>query len=290
MGGSVIISNIGSPALDFLPSPRLGKSLPMTSEAENPLPEPPDTLIKRGSAQPGNLEIKDSALIFKDVWRALEKEFGRENLRFPKEIILLGGAPGAGKGTNTEFILEARGLTCPPIVVSGLLDSPEAQRIKDAGMMVGDREVLAILLRELLKPEYADGCILDGFPRTEVQVDALKQLVTKMHGLREEFHATPLGIHFRQPTVHIMVPITTPSSPPDATASSKSKRGTPSSPSSRSSTTISSMRRARSTRWSKTSSTSSNTRAHSNSILRPTIRCDRFPSRGNLSCTRVRRW
>ena len=177
----------------------------MTSEAENPLPEPPDTLNQRGSTKPGNLEIKDSALIFKDVWLELEKEFKRENLRFPKEIILLGGAPGAGKGTNTEFILEARGLTCPPIVVSSLLDSPAAQRIKDAGMMVGDREVLAILLRELLKPEYADGCILDGFPRTEVQVDALKQLVTKMHGLREEFHHTPLGIHFRQPTVHIMV-------------------------------------------------------------------------------------
>lgn len=176
----------------------------MSSEADNTLPPPPDNTLER-PAKPADLEIKDSALIFKDVWRELEQEFGREKLRFPKEIILLGGAPGSGKGTNTEFILEARGLTCPPIVVSSLLDSPEAQRIKDAGMMVGDREVLAILLRELLKPEYADGCILDGFPRTEVQVDALKQLVTKMHGLREEFHHTPLGIYFRQPTVHIMV-------------------------------------------------------------------------------------
>jgi len=177
----------------------------MKSEAANPLPTPSETLQKPGSGQSANLEIKDSALIFKDVWREVELEFGRQNLRFPKEIILLGGAPGSGKGTNTEFILEARGLTCPPIVVSSLLDTPEAQRIKDAGMMVGDREVLAVLLRELLKSEYADGCILDGFPRTEVQVDGLKQLVIKMHGLREEFHHTPLGIHFRQPTVHIMV-------------------------------------------------------------------------------------
>ena len=31
---------------------------------------------------------------------------------FPKEIILLGGAPGAGKGTNTAFIAKARSLTC----------------------------------------------------------------------------------------------------------------------------------------------------------------------------------
>ncbi len=156
-------------------------------------------------SKPADLEIKDSALIFNDVWTDLEAEFGRDNLRFPKEIILLGGAPGAGKGTNTEFILKARGLTCPPIVVSSLLDSPEARRIKDAGMMVGDREVIGILLRELLKAEYRDGCILDGFPRTNVQVESLKLLVSKMQSLRREFYGTSLGIHFRQPTVHIMV-------------------------------------------------------------------------------------
>lgn len=176
----------------------------MSSPAESPLPPPPNNTLEK-TAKPSDLEIKDSALIFKDVWRKLEEEFGRNQLCFPKEIILLGGAPGSGKGTNTTFILEARGLTCPPIVVSTLLDSPEARRIKDAGMMVGDREVLGILFRELLRPEYADGCIIDGFPRTEVQVDALKLLITKMQGLREEFLHTPLGIHFRQPTVHIMV-------------------------------------------------------------------------------------
>ncbi len=152
-----------------------------------------------------DLEIKDAALIFSAVWQALEAEIGRENLRFPKEFILLGGAPGAGKGTNTGFILKARGLTCPPIVMSALLDSPEARRIKDSGGMVGDREVVAILLRELLRPEFRDGCILDGFPRTKVQVECLKLLVTRMHALRRDFYDTPLSIHFRQPTVHIMV-------------------------------------------------------------------------------------
>jgi adenylate kinase len=153
----------------------------------------------------GDLEIKDSPLIFHDVWAKMEAEFGRDNLRFPKEIILLGGAPGAGKGTNTEFILKARGLTCPPIVVSELLDSEEARKIKDAGMMVGDREVIGILLRELLKTQYRDGCILDGFPRTHVQVESLKLLVSKMHALRQEFVGTALSMQFRQPTVHIMV-------------------------------------------------------------------------------------
>jgi adenylate kinase len=152
-----------------------------------------------------DLEIKDAQVIFSSVWQDLEAEYGRENLRFPKELILLGGAPGAGKGTNTAFIGKTRGLTCSPIVISALLDTPEAQRIKNAGGMVGDREVIGILLRELLKPEYRDGVILDGFPRTKVQVECLKLLVDKMHQLRREFDRTPLSIHFRQPTIHIMV-------------------------------------------------------------------------------------
>src|SRR6266487_2334217 len=117
-----------------------------------------------------DLEIKDTRLIFESVWQDLQADVGRENLRFPKEIILLGGAPGAGKGTNTEFITRMRGLTCRPIVMSQLLDSEEAKALKDVGNMVGDREVVTLLLRELLRKEYQDGVILDGFPRTKVQV------------------------------------------------------------------------------------------------------------------------
>jgi adenylate kinase len=152
-----------------------------------------------------DLEIKDAQLIFESVWQTLEADVGRERLRFPKEIILLGGAPGAGKGTNTAFIARARSLTCHPIVISALLDSPEAKAIKDAGNMVGDREVVGLLLRELLRPEYHDGVIIDGFPRTTVQVECLKLLVGQMHALRRQFYSTPLSIHFRHPTIHIMV-------------------------------------------------------------------------------------
>ena len=42
-------------------------------------------------AAPADLEIKDAQLIFNHVWRQLEAEYGREHLRFPKELILLGG-------------------------------------------------------------------------------------------------------------------------------------------------------------------------------------------------------
>jgi adenylate kinase len=152
-----------------------------------------------------DLEIKDAQIIFGAVWQDMEARYGREGLRFPKEIILLGGAPGAGKGTQTAFIARTRGLTCAPIVISALLDTPEARRLKDAGSMVGDREVVALLFQRLLEPEFRDGVILDGFPRTKVQVECLKLLVDRMHELRREFYHTPLRVHFRQPTIHIMV-------------------------------------------------------------------------------------
>jgi adenylate kinase len=188
------VSNPAAKVTNLLPSPMpIPATAAAPAAATNPTTKLPD------------LEIKDAQIIFESVWQDLEADFGRENLRFPKEIILLGGAPGAGKGTNTNFIAKARGLTCAPVVISALLDSPEAKRLKDAGNMVGDREVVGLLLRRLLHPEFRDGVILDGFPRTKVQVECLKLLVTKMHALRREFYETSLSIHFRQPTIHIMV-------------------------------------------------------------------------------------
>jgi adenylate kinase len=174
----------------------------MESTTTKPAPTAP---VSKAPARPSDLEIKDAAVIFEPIWADLEADFGRENLRFPKELILLGGAPGAGKGTNTAFIAKTRGLTCAPIVMSSLLDTPEMKKIKDAGHMIGDREVLSVLLRTLLKPEYRDGVILDGFPRTKVQVECLKLLYEQMVLLWREFHSTPLGIYFRQPIFHIVV-------------------------------------------------------------------------------------
>jgi len=152
-----------------------------------------------------DLEVKDARLIFTPTWESFEEEVGRENLRFPKEMILLGGAPGAGKGTQTQFICETRGLTCPPIVISELLTTPEMEKIKAQGGMVGDKEVLTVLLRKLLEPTFRDGVVLDGFPRTPVQVECLKLLVDKISELHNRFENTPLAIHFRRPTIHVMV-------------------------------------------------------------------------------------
>ena len=158
----------------------------------------PSTQTESDPDVTNSLEIKDAQLIFNAIWADLESEFSHENLRFPKEIILLGGAPGSGKGTNTEFIMKARGFTCVPIVVSSLLDSPEARRLIDGGNMVGDREVIGILFKKMMEPEFQDGCVLDGFPRTTVQVECMKLLVAKIAGLHREFANTPQGGQFRR--------------------------------------------------------------------------------------------
>ena len=62
------------------------------------------------NANSSDLEIKDPEVIFNAVWRSLTEEVGHEKLTFPKELILLGGAPGAGKGTHTRFIMRALSL------------------------------------------------------------------------------------------------------------------------------------------------------------------------------------
>jgi len=79
------------------------------------------------------------------------------------------------------------------------------EKIKAQGGMVGDKEVLTVLLRRLLDETYRDGVVLDGFPRTPVQVECLKLLVDEIRALHDEFAHTPLAIHFRRPTIHAMV-------------------------------------------------------------------------------------
>ena len=150
-----------------------------------------------------DLEIKDAQLIFSAVWADLQERHGHDGLRFPREFIWLGGAPGAGKGTNTPFIAQARDITAPPIVISALLTTPQAVAIKNAGQMVGDREVIGLLLEELLDPKYQDGVIVDGFPRTKVQVECLKLFYHSMLELHTEFRNSPTARFHRKPMFRI---------------------------------------------------------------------------------------
>jgi adenylate kinase len=152
-----------------------------------------------------DLEVKDAQIIFQSVWSMLVDELGEENLRFPKEVFWLNGAPGAGKGTNTSFIMNFRDLTAPPVVVSSLLESPDARTKIDAGMLVGDREVIEIILRKLLEPVFKTGVVVDGFPRTKVQVECVKLLFTQLVALRNKYSATLYSEYFKKPHFHIVV-------------------------------------------------------------------------------------
>ncbi len=152
-----------------------------------------------------DLEVKDGQIIFNSVWNALTKEMGEENLRFPKEIFWLNGAPGAGKGTNTNFIMRYRDLTAPPLVVSSELQSKEARARIDAGQLVGDREVAEIIFRRLLDPVFQSGAVVDGFPRTKVQVECVKHLYHKLSELRLKYLDSLYSEFFKKPHFHIVV-------------------------------------------------------------------------------------
>jgi len=164
-----------------------------------------ETTAEKDPKKIQDLEVKDAQIIFNAVWSSLENEFGEEKLQFPKEIFWLNGAPGAGKGTNTNFIMQYRGLTAPPLVVSSLLKSDEAAKMKDAGLLVGDREVIEIMLRKLLDPVYKTGAVVDGFPRTKVQVECVKLLHNKLVELRAKYHNTLYAESFKKPHFHIVV-------------------------------------------------------------------------------------
>ncbi len=173
------------------------------SEPAAPAPAAPPGESEKSPIR--DLEIKDAQIIFNAVWADLENEFGRENLTFPREILWLNGAPGSGKGTHTRTAMEYRDFTAGPIVVSELLKSPEARKRIDAGMLVGDREVTHLVFSSLLDPKYESGVVVDGYPRTKVQVECLKLLYAKLKELRAEYLSTLLAARFPKPYFQIIV-------------------------------------------------------------------------------------
>lgn len=180
--------------------------MPSADTAEESVPHAAaDTEEKTETQRPQDLEIKDASLIFNAVWQELEEEHGRENLVFPREIHWLNGAPGAGKGTHTRTLMVFRDFTEAPIVVSELLKSPEARKRIDAGMLVGDKEVTSLVFNRLLEPRYQSGVVVDGFPRSKVQVECLKLLYRKLNEMRSEYRDSLLATRFLKPQFHIIV-------------------------------------------------------------------------------------
>lgn len=103
-------------------------------------------------------------------------------------LILL-GPPGAGKGTQSGFI-SAR-YAIPQISTGDMLRAAiragtplglEAKKVMDAGQLVSDDIIIALVKDRLQQPDCAKGYLLDGFPRTIAQAEALKSA-----GIRVDF-------------------------------------------------------------------------------------------------------
>lgn len=102
------------------------------------------------------------------------------------DLILL-GAPGAGKGTQAELLGEWLHL---PRVASGDLFRAalsagtelglKAKAYMERGELVPDEVTIAMVAERLAQPDCAQGVILDGFPRTVAQAEALGQLLNKL--------------------------------------------------------------------------------------------------------------
>jgi len=101
-------------------------------------------------------------------------------------VVVLLGAPGAGKGTQAPLLATRLGI--PAIATGDLFRAAvrdgtalgqEARRYMDAGQLVPDEITVRLLLDRLERPDATAGVILDGFPRTGVQAEALDRALAE---------------------------------------------------------------------------------------------------------------
>lgn len=101
--------------------------------------------------------------------------------------LMLFGAPGAGKGTQAKFLIEKYNIpqiSTGDILRAAIVDKTdmgmEAKNFMDAGKLVPDSTIIGIIKDRLAQADCKDGFILDGFPRTLGQAEALTQLMETM--------------------------------------------------------------------------------------------------------------
>lgn len=116
-----------------------------------------------------------------------------------RQMIIMLGAPGSGKGTQARMVFEKYGY--PQISTGDILRQAvragtdmgrRAKTAMDAGELVADAVVIGIIEERLQEPDCRDGCILDGFPRTVEQAEALEHLTAAEFKLRVLYFDVPL--------------------------------------------------------------------------------------------------
>src|SRR6478672_10659108 len=100
--------------------------------------------------------------------------------------MILVGPPGAGKGTQAARLVDTYRIThissgdmLRAAVKEGTQLGVEADGFMKAGQLVPDRVVIGMILERIAKPDCAQGFMLDGFPRTRPQAEALDAALTK---------------------------------------------------------------------------------------------------------------
>lgn len=102
--------------------------------------------------------------------------------------LILFGPPGAGKGTQAKFIVDS--FNIPQISTGDMLrlavkeQTPlglVAKQLMESGALVPDDVVLGIVRERLVLPDCVNGFVLDGFPRTIPQADALELILRQMN-------------------------------------------------------------------------------------------------------------
>ncbi len=150
-------------------------------------------------------QMDHQTVLFEKIWRNLQATLSREALVFPKRIVWLNGAPGAGKGTHTPLILSQYGIKPNPVVISDLLQGPHARKLMDTGALVGDEEVTMLLLQKLLDPVYREGVVVDGYPRTLVQAECIKYFYDILMSLSLQPHGNTPSVEYPKPDFHVLV-------------------------------------------------------------------------------------
>jgi len=124
--------------------------------------------------------------------KAFYKYLLQINRALLKMRIILLGAPGAGKGTQAQFLMAKFGI--PQISTGDMLRAAikagtelgnKAKAVMDAGQLVSDELIIGLVKERIKEDDCKSGFLLDGFPRTIPQADAMKESGVKVDSVIE---------------------------------------------------------------------------------------------------------